>query len=176
MVKNGHIYTTNSDLKSIEQRQHNEGDKPIAKATRDYHLNEAEEPSEYKMFNGIDELLNMIDTKEPKTIYLIPRNNSLTEKLFELLNVGYEPSITKQGGMIRQIRMKLKKTTFIIKTQNSIKGSVDGSITIDDEATYNRMNIAMIEFHKAIFKPIHKSFYNEIDMQIYQEAKTIVPI
>ena len=72
--------------------------------------------------------------------------------------------------------MKLKKTTFIIKTQNLIKGSVDGSIAIDDEATYNRMNTAMIEFNKAMFNPIHKSFYNEIDMQIYQEAKTIAPI
>ena len=46
MVKNGHIYTLNNDLKSIEQRQHNKGDKPIVKATRDYHLNEAEEPPE----------------------------------------------------------------------------------------------------------------------------------
>ena len=117
----------------------------------------------------------MIDAKEPKTIYLVLRNNSVTEKLFELLNVGYEPSITMQGGMITQIRMKLKKTTFIIKTQNLIKGSVDGSIAIDDEATYNRMNTAMFEFNKAVFNPIHKSFYNEIDMQIYQEAKTNCP-
>ena len=176
MVKNGHIYTLKNDIKSIEQRQYNEGDKPIVRASQDYHLNEADEPPEYKMFDHIDELLKMIDTKEPKTIYLVPRNNNLTEKLFELLNIGYEPSIMMGGGMITQIRMKLKKTTFMIKTQNLIKGSIDGSIALDDEATFNRMNTAMFEFNKAMFNPIHKSFYNEIDMEIYHEAKTIVPI
>ena len=75
-----------------------------------------------------------------------------------------------------QIRMKLKKATFIIKTQNVTTGSEDGSIAIDDEATYNRMNTAMFEFNKAVFNPIHRSSYNKTDMQIYQEAKTIVPI
>ena len=52
------------------------GDKPIR-------LNEAEEPPKYKMFNPLGELLKMIDVKEPNTIYLVPRNNRLTEKLFE---------------------------------------------------------------------------------------------
>ena len=83
MVKNGHIYTLNNHLKSIEQRQHNEGDKPIVKATPVYRLNEAEEPPEYKMFNHIGELSKMIGVKQPNTIYLVPRNNRLTEKLFE---------------------------------------------------------------------------------------------
>ena len=38
------------------------------------------------------------------------------------------------------------------------------------------MNTAIFEFNKAVFNTIHELSFYEIDMQIYQEAKTIVPI
>ena len=176
IVKNSHIYTMNNDLKSIEQKQHLEEQKYIVKASTEYHLNEKEEPPEYKMFNDTYELLNMVSNgKEPVTYYLVPEHNNLTRIFFELLNSRYEPQIKFQAGIITEVKLKLKKTTFIIKTQNLIKGSPDGCIAVDDEKTYNNMNEAMFNFNKALFNPLHKSFYNQVDLKIYKEAETIPP-
>ena len=176
IVKNSHIYTMNNDLKSIEQKQNLEEQKYIVKASTEYHLNEKEEPPEYKMFNDTYELLKMVsDDKEPITYYLVPEHNNLTRIFFELLNSRYEPQIKFQAGIITEVKLKLKKTTFIIKTQNLIKGSSDGCIAVDDEKTYNNMNEAMFNFNKALFNPLHKSFYNQVDLKIYKEAKTIPP-
>ena len=37
------------------------------------------------------------------------------------------------------------------------------------------MNKAMFNFNKSLFNPLHKSFYNDIDVAILNEARTIVP-
>ena len=176
IVKNSHIYTINNDLKSIEHKQNEEEERPLVKASTDYHLNEKEEPPEFKMFRDTHDILKMVSKdKEPKTIHLVPELNNLTEIFFELVNARYEPQIRFQAGIITQIKMKLKKTTFIIKTQNLIKDSSDGCIAVDNEKTYNNMNDAMFHFNKSLFNPLHKSFYNKVDLEIYHEAKTIPP-
>ena len=33
----------------------------------------------------------------------------------------------------------------------------------------------MFHFNKSLFNPLHKSFYNKVDLEIYDEAKTIPP-
>ena len=33
----------------------------------------------------------------------------------------------------------------------------------------------MFHFNKALINPLHKSYYNEIDMQIFKECRTIAP-
>ena len=71
--------------------------------------------------------------------------------------------------------MKFDKTKYIIKTQNLLKTSCDGCITLTDEKTYNRMNLAFFNFCKSLFIPAHKSFYNDIDLKILDETRTIVP-
>ena len=180
MVKNSHIYTFNEDIKSLEQTG-GKGKNLIVKATTDYHLNEKEEPPEYKMFRCADDLLKYVEPpkakgekKETVTKYMIPENNNLTEIFFEMVGAGYEPSITLQAGIVTQIKARFNRTRFIIKSQNLIRDSADGNITIDDEETYNNMNRAMFEFNKSLFNPLHKSFYNEEDLNIYEQVKTIV--
>ena len=44
------------------------------------------------------------------------------------------------------------------------------------EQIYNNMSKAMYEFNKALFNPLHKSYYNETDIQILQECRTIPPV
>ena len=72
--------------------------------------------------------------------------------------------------------MKLNKVLYNIKTQNLVKTSVDGCITVKNEKTYNKLNQAMFDFNKSLFNPLHKSFYNDIDVAILDEARTIVPV
>ena len=54
--------------------------------------------------------------------------------------------------------------------------SVDGTITVRTEQIYNNMSKAMYEFNKALFNPLHKSYYNETDIQILKECRTIPPV
>ena len=72
--------------------------------------------------------------------------------------------------------MKFNKIEFIIKTQNLVKTSADGCIAVSNENTYNNMNLAFFNFHKSMFNVAHKSFYNDIDIKILDETRTVVPV
>ena len=83
IVKNSYIYTIDNGLKSIEHKQNEEEERPLVKASTDYHLNEKEEPPEFKMFRDTHDILKMVSNdKEPKTIHLVPELNNLTEIIF----------------------------------------------------------------------------------------------
>ena len=172
MVKNNHIYVLNYNLKSIQQGQVNKYS-PIVKASIDYYLNEKDDSPKFRMIKDINEILE-IKGKDNEDINIVLENNNLTEVFFQLVKSGYKSRIGFQSIII-EIRLKLGKTKFIIKTQNLIKSSCDGYIAIDDEITYNKMNKAIFNFNKYLFNPLHKSFYNDIDVAILNEARTIVP-
>ena len=53
---------------------------------------------------------------------------------------------------------------YKVKTQNLVNNSIDGSICVRTEQVYNKMSKAMFNFTTALFKPTHKSYYNEIDV------------
>ena len=173
MVKNSHIYTLNHDLSKIQQKQLITK-LPTIKAHTDYYINEREEPPQYKMIKCIDDILKIETDDKTKEIYLVPENNNLAELLFQLLNIGYEPRI-KYTGIIDEIRLRLNKITYIIKTQNLIKSSGDGWIAVSNETTYNNMNKAMFNFNKSLFMSSHKSFYNDIDIKMLNETRSIAP-
>ena len=173
MVKNNHIYALNHDLKSIQQKQN--CSIPTVKASTDYYLNEKEEPPKFRMIKSLNDILDLAVDEGENEVYIVPEFNNLQQLFFELIKSGYEPKITFQAGIITEIRLKLDKVKYIIKTQNLIKSSADGCIAVRDEQTYNRMNEAMFRFNKSLFNLLHKSFYNDIDVAILNEARTIVP-
>ena len=175
MVKNNHIYTLNHDLKSIQQKQ-NDIFNPVVKASTDYYLNETEKPPEFRMINNVDDILKLEIDKDETEVSLILEKNNLTEAFFQLIKYGYEPRISFQAGIITGIRVKLNKILYNIKTQNLVKTSVDGCVAVKSEKTYNKLNQAMFDFNKSLFNPLHKSFYNDIDVAILDEARTIVPV
>ena len=57
-----------------------------------------------------------------------------------------------------------------------MNSSADGCIAVRDEITYNRMNEAMLRLNKSLFNPIHKSHYNDIDITILDDARTMTPL
>ena len=93
---------------------------------------------------------------------------------------GYEPQVRFTGCIISDLYFKflIKKTSiqYRIKTQNLVTSPVDGTITVRTEQIYNKMSKAMYEFNKALFNPLHKSYYNETDKQILKECRTIPPV
>ena len=172
MVKNNHIYVLNHDLKSIQQKQ-DVHRIPTVQATTDYYINDKDTPAEFKMIENIDDILKL-HNKDEKEMHLVCRKNNLNEIFFDLMKQGYEPRIKFQAGCISDIRLKFDKTIYNIKTQNLRTDVLDGCIAVNTENTFNNMNKAMFQFHKGLINPTHKSFYNDIDVKILQEAKTVV--
>ena len=52
---------------------------------------------------------------------------------------------------------------------------MDGSITVETERTYNNMSRAMYDFNQELFNPLHKSYYNETDMEVFRQCHTVSP-
>ena len=98
------------------------------------------------------------------------------KSLFYLLNSGYEPRIKFQAGITTEIQMKFNKIKYTIQTQNLLKTSCDGCITVSEEQVYSNMNLAFFNFYSQVFNPAHNSFYNDIDIEILDEARTTVPL
>ena len=73
-----------------------------------------------------------------------------------------------------QLNIKKRIITYRIKTQNLIN-AFNASITVETEDTYNRMSRAMFEFNKSLFNPPHKSYYNDIDVEILNRCRTVAP-
>ena len=174
MVQNNHIYVLHYDLKSVQQNQSSTSF--VVRASTDYYLNENEAPPKYRMIKDIDDISKIKLDEDEKEAYLVPELNNLHDHFFKIIGSGYEPMITFQAGIITKMRLKLKKVKYIIRTQNLVKSSPDGCIAVRDEIRYNRVNEAMFKFNKSLFNPIHKSHYNDIDITILDDTRTIAPL
>ena len=153
------------------------------------------------MFSHIDELLKLTDQDE---YYLIHKGNNLTEVLYQFKKVGYEPYIRYRAGRISELRIKFtyksadtrkiirrkaqpyniptktlekdKTITYIISTQDLSKDTLERDIDADTEDKYNRIAEAMFVFNKKLFSSSHMSQYDDVDKEILDECRTVVPL
>ena len=117
LVKNNHIYVMNFNLSSLQQHKGREYMNLKVRAPIDFHLNKSEEPSEYIIFDKIDDILKLhqpteeeIKSKKPqqeKEYKLIHSKNDLIGVLCDLVESGYEPKIRYEAGTISQIKLRL---------------------------------------------------------------------
>ena len=105
---------------------------------------------------------------------LIYDGNDLTQLFYESKTAGYEPQVRCTGCIVSDLYFKLyinkKSIRYRIKTQNLVTSSVDGTITVRTEQIYDNRSKAMYEFNKALFNPLHKSYYNETDIRILKDV------
>ena len=103
--------------------------------------------------------------------------NDLTKLFYESKQAGYEPQVKFSGCIVSELnfRFEINKRLikYKVKTQNLVTNSIDGSICARTENIYNRMSKAMYDFNKALFNPLHKSYYNEVDMKTINPAGEI---
>ena len=182
LVKNDHIYTINTDYKKLRALMAVEREHSInVKASSDYHINERDEPVECRMIDSINDLNKHTEKDEYTMIY---SRNNLAELYYQSKQAGYEPYIKFTAGVVSELNFRFKvkvskkesKTiSYKVKTQNLIKSSMDGSITVETEQTYNNMSRAMYDFNQELFNPLHKSYYNETDMEVFRQCHTVAP-
>ena len=178
LVKNNHIYTANDNLQMLRQMVTIRENQDVSvKASPDYHINEKDEPTECKMIQSLNDLKKFREKDEYTLIY---DGNDLTHLFYESKMAGYEPQVRFTGCIVSDLYFKFyikkKSIRYRIKPQNLVTSSVDGTITVRTEQIYNNMSKAMYEFNKALFNPLHKSYYNETDIQILKECRTIPPV
>ena len=177
LVKNNHIYTVNYDLNSLSKRADVEDFE--FNVSQNFYISDKEEPVKYKSFDNVDELLKLTDEDE---YYLIHVENNMAKVLHQLKSARYEPYVKYEVGMISEIRVRfkykhLKKSVhYRIVAQNLSKQTVHSEVIAQSEEMYNRMTEEMFRFNKAMFKENHKSKYSEVDVQILDECRTVVPI
>ena len=199
IIKNNHIYSINANQDRLCQLN---GERAIDfTASKNFYITDKTEPPKYKMFSHIDELLKLTDQDE---YYLIHKGNNLTEVLYQFKKVGYEPYIRYRAGRISELRIKFtyksadtrkiirrkaqpyniptqtlekdKTITYIISTQDLSKDTLERDIDADTEDKYNRIAEAMFIFNKKLFSSSHMSQYDDVDIEILDECRTVVPL
>ena len=177
IVKNNHIYTASDNVNMLRQMLPKSSNYDISvKASSDYHLNEKEEPVECKMITSLDDIRKYTEHSEYTLVY---NGYDLSHLFYLSKQAGYEPQVRFSAGFVSELNFKFKIKDKIIKykvkTQNLVNNSIDGSICVRTEQIYNKMSKAMFNFNTALFKPTHKSYYNEVDVEIFKECRTIPP-
>ena len=199
LIKNNHIYPINANQERLCQLS----GQPSFEftASKNFYITDKTEPPKYKMFSHIDELLKLTDQDE---YYLIHKDNNMTEVLYQFKKVGYEPYIRYRAGRISELRIKFtyksadtrkiirrkaqpyniptqtlekdKTITYIISTQDLSKDTLERDIDADTEEKYNRIAEAMFNFNKKLFSSSHMSQYDDVDIEILDECRTVVPL
>ena len=177
LIKNSHIYVLNHNLNSLNRKQEQQNTMTIS---NNYHISQREEPVMYDMITSIDDLLKLNEKEEYQLIY---QNNNLAELVSHLKDAGYEPQVRFQGNKISQVKVKLtfksksQKNTveYTISTQNLAPDKIDEDVQVSCVDKYDRVSQAMFKFNKKIFSEAHKSYYNEVDVNVLDECRTIVP-
>ena len=190
LVKNSHIYTLNHNLKSLKRMEKPEdtkgapkGDNYTIRLQNHYYINDRKEAMKYTMINDINDILQMRDKDEYK---IILKDNDLNKAICQLKQAGYEPQLRYNGGKVSEFIMSLnhlvdekkkicKEVHYIITTQNLQSDNIDEDIAVDTEDKYNRVSEEMFKFHKKLFSENHKSYYTDLDVEILDECRTIVP-
>ena len=84
-----------------------------------------------------------------------------------------------QAGNINHISMcfnKFNTHRIVVKCQQLVKTEIDGLIHIAHVNCYNRCDEVMTHFRNQIFRMDHKSYYNQQDMDILNEYRTIANV
>ena len=177
LVKGNHIYVINNDLKNLKDVMHKTHDMQV-KVSDNYHIDDRKKPIKCKMIDNINDLLKLTDEED---YTLIHRDNDLPKLLHDFKQSGYEPFVKYQAGTISElkVRWKYKKLNkainYTIKSQNMNNNKIDEDVVVSSERVHNRTSKAMFAMNKKIFNEAHKSHYNEVDVQVLDECRTVVP-
>ena len=178
LVKNSQVCTLNHSLESLKAKTKDENPNNL-KICNNYFINNKKEAMKYRMIESIDDLLKMNEEDEYN---MILKENDLDKFMFDLTQAGYEPLIRYGAGKVVNVKMNLtfkigkkqEKDDYTIVSQDLNTDKIDEDIAVNTEEKYNRVSDEMFKFHKKLISENHKSDYNETDVKILDESRTIV--
>ena len=174
LIKGNHIYTMNDNINSIAQKELEENMK--LNASTDFRLNSKEKPVKYVFFNGIDDIMGIVEQNEDEEEVNLVSGKSLNTLFCEFKRAKYEPKIIMgAGGNVASLKVKFNGLILNIRSQTLIDCAVDTCIDSRDADMFNKVNEAFFNFNKGMFNPNHKSYYNNDDLKIFSMAHSIAP-
>ena len=174
LIKGNHIYTMNDNINSIAQKELEEHMK--LNASTDFRLNSKEKPVKYVFFNGIDDIMGIVEQNEDEEEVNLVSGKSLNTLFCEFKRAKYEPKIIMgAGGNVASLKVKFNGLILNIRSQTLIDCAVDTCIDSTDADMFNKVNEAFFNFNKGMFNPNHKSYYNNDDLKIFSMAHSIAP-
>ena len=188
----------NDNIKSIAQKELEEDMK--LNASTDFHLNSKEKPVKYDFFNGIDDIMGIVEENEGeedaseksrstrgdcvassrgsaelREVNLVSGKN-LNTIFCEFKRAKYEPKIIMgAGGNVASLKVKFNGLILNIRSQSLIDRAVDTCIDSRNADVFNKVNEAFFNFNKGMFNPNHKSYYDSDDLKIFSMAHSIAP-
>ena len=148
MIKGNHIYTMNDNIKSIAQKELEENMKLCA--STGFRLNSKEKPVKYDFFNGIDDIMGIVEENEDeeKEVNLVSGKN-LNTFFCEFKRAKYEPKIIMgAGGNVASLKVKFNGLILNIRSQTLIDCAVDTCIRSNGADMFNKVNEAFFFFLK----------------------------
>ena len=144
MIKGNHIYTMNDNIKSIAQKELEEHMKLCA--STDFRLNSKEKPVKYDFFNGIDDIMGIVEANEEseEEVNLVS-GRDLNTIFCEFKRAKYEPKIIMgAGGNVSSLKVKFNKLILNIRSQSLIDCAVDNCIDSNSADMFNKVNEAFL--------------------------------
>lgn len=91
-----------------------------------------------------------------------------------MIRYGAGKVVNVKINLTFKIGKKQKKDDYTIVSQDLNTNKIDEDIAVNTEEKYNRVSDEMFKFHKKLISENHKSDYNETDVKILDESRTIV--
>jgi len=173
-----HIYTLNTDLDRLAQKTASD-EYQVTACPNFYTPEKQAEKANYRVVEHIDEILGILremGDDEEKVVYLVHKTDNLEAIVWQLYDAGYRPNLKYGVGKLSWVSLTVNKTTFVFRCQQMIDWAIDGCMEVSDAGVFNRSHDAKTEFHYQLFKAEHKSFYDDQDLQILDECRTIANV
>ena len=179
-----HIYLLDDNLHTLKEKMHTDDDTegvtlPIS---HNYYINTKPNNIMYIMIDEVEDFFKKIkdlciDYEDQSVIVnAIHRGDDLNHLLWQIIKeYEYMPSVEFNAGNITDIGLSFnnKKIMVFIKQQQLVKNEIDGLVKLDNEQTYNNLSNAFSDFKFKVLRNEHKSYYNQEDLEIYSECRTV---
>ena len=100
-----------------------------------------------------------------------------TKKIIRRTQPYNIPTQTLEKDARNEPRVLRDKTiTYTVSTQDLSKDTIERDISTNMEDKYNRIVEAMFNFNKKLFSSSHMSQYDDVDIEILDECRTVVPL
>lgn len=150
--------------------------------SHNYYINTKPNNIMYIMIDEVEDFFKKIkdlciDYEDQSVIVnAIHRGDDLNHLLWQIIKeYEYMPSVEFNAGNITDIGLSFnnKKIMVFIKQQQLVKNEIDGLVKLDNEETYNNLSNAFSDFKFKVLRNEHKSYYNQEDLEIYSECRTV---
>ena len=174
-----HIYTLNKDLDNLAQKTSSD-EYQLTACPNFYTPEKPTEKANYRVVEHIDEILDILreeaTEEKERTIYLIHKTDNLEAIVWQLYEAGYRPNLKYGVGKLSWVSLVVNQTRFIFRCQQLIDWAIDGAMEVSDAGVFNSMHDAKTEFQYQLFKSEHRSFYDQQDLEILDECRTVANV